>query len=225
MRVGAEPRKAGGISPDPTTVHLRTAEERESVPAEGAVQSVQEAEVTIPRQRMETLWRAETLEQLARAYWAYVTRLFLSLVRVVYSADSTTVVLFSKRLPLLRFRAPEYEVEADGRGGSVTWPIDRGLLVAKAGRGRGQLRIRVMALEDPSPDPDFDKVLVRVAVRNFYPWLRGSGRFARFGVWLYSKTQLALHVIVCNGFLRSLSRLELPEPAVAPDAEPAERTR
>ena len=39
MRVGAEPRKAGGISPDLTTVRLRTGPEREAVPAEGASQS------------------------------------------------------------------------------------------------------------------------------------------------------------------------------------------
>ena len=51
---------------------------------------------------------------------------------------------------------------------------------------------------------------VRVEVRNFYPWLRGSGRFARFGAWLYGQTQLRIHVIVCNGFLRSLARLNLP---------------
>ena len=47
-------------------------------------------------------------------------------------------------------------------------------------------------------------------MRNFYPWLRGSGRFARFGAWLYSQTQLRIHVLVCNGFLRSLAALDLP---------------
>ena len=53
-------------------------------------------------------------------------------------------------------------------------------------------------------------VLVRVAVRNFYPWLRGSGAFARFGAWLYAQTQLRIHVIVCNAYLRSLPRLDFP---------------
>jgi hypothetical protein len=218
-------RSGATISRDRATVRVLETSEDAAVPATGSVQSVQEAEVTLPRQRMERLWRPETLEALARAYWAYTTKLFLHMVRVVYAPDSTTVVLFSKRIPLLRFRAPQYETEEDGTGGNVTWPIDRGLLVARQGRGRGQLRIRVKALAEQGSDRDTTVVLVRVAVRNFYPWLRGSGGFARFGAWLYSRTQRALHVVVCKGFLRSLSRLELPEPPVAPDATPAERSR
>lgn len=218
-------RSSGTTSRNPATVRVLETSEDDAVPTTGSVQSVQEAEVTLPRQRLEQLWKPETLEALARAYWAYTTRLFLHLVRVVYAPDSTTVVLFSRRLPLLRFHAPQYEVEEDGSGGSVTWPIDRGLLVAREGRGRGQLRIRVRALGAPAGDGEATAVLVRVAVRNFYPWLRGSGAFARFGAWLYSRTQRALHVVVCNGFLRSLSRLEFPQPPVAPDAEPAERNR
>ena len=55
-----------------------------------------------------------------------------------------------------------------------------------------------------------ETLAVRLEVRNFYPWLRGSGRFARLGAWIYGQTQLRIHVIVCNGFLRSLARLDLP---------------
>ena len=47
-------------------------------------------------------------------------------------------------------------------------------------------------------------------VASFYPWLRGAGRFARFGVWLYNQTQMRMHVLVTHGFLRSLAKLELP---------------
>ena len=53
---------------------------------------------------------------------------------------------------------------------------------------------------------------IRVEVRNFYPWLRGSGRFARFGAWLYSQTQVRIHRRITIGFLRSLAGLELPPP-------------
>ena len=209
----------------PATVRVLPDDDPETVPSSGAVQSVQEAEVSMPRELLEGLWKAETLERLARAYWAYVTKLFLSLVRVVYSPTSTTVVLISKRIPLLRFHAPQYETEPDGSGGSVTWPVDRGLLVARRGRGQGHLRIRVRQLPDSDQDPDCERVLVKVAVRNFYPMLRGHGRFARFGAWLYARTQLAMHVIVCNGFLRSLRNVELPEPPTAPDAGPSGRGR
>ena len=211
-------RSVGDVDSSPATVHILPAEdEGEPLARSGAVQSVQEAHVRLPAAQRELLWKAETLERLARAYWAYVTKLFLNLVRMDYAPDSTSVVFLSKRLPLLRFGAPEYETTDDGSGGSVTWPVERGILVAKEGRNRGQLLIRVHQI--PEDDVECDTVEVRVAVRNFYPWLRGHGHFSRFGTWLYARTQLAMHVIVCNGFLRSLAALELPEPPEATDSE------
>ncbi len=47
-------------------------------------------------------------------------------------------------------------------------------------------------------------------VANFYPLLRGSGRLARIGAFLYAQTQLRIHVLVTRGYLRSLERNELP---------------
>jgi hypothetical protein len=185
----------------PVSVRLIRAGESERVPATGAVASVQEAEVTLPADLLDQLWSSENLERLARAYWAYLNRVTLGLVRVVYGADYRSIVLLSRHLPLLRFRAPEYET-GNGRG-RVTWRIERGLLVAARGRGSGFLRIDVERTRE-------DAVHIAVAVRNFYPLLRGEGRFARFGAWLYAQTQLRIHVLVCNGFLRSLARLDLP---------------
>ena len=160
------------------------------------------------------LWRPEYLESLARSYWGFLARVFLGLIRVIHTAESPSVVFVSRHFPLLHFHAPEYETEE--RRGRVTWRIERGLLVAKRGRGHGYLRICVERLDReieaeaaPSLLEAQSAVLVRVEVRNFYPWLRGSGRFARFGTWLYSQTQLRIHVLVCNGFLRSLARLEM----------------
>ena len=46
-------------------------------------------------------------------------------------------------------------------------------------------------------------------VANFYPALGGWGWFAKIGATVYRYTQLKIHVIVTNGFLRSLARLEL----------------
>ncbi len=177
------------------------------MPETGAVASVQEAEVTMPRELVAELWSPENLERLARAYWAWLSRVTLGLIRVLYGSDSRQIVLLSRRLPLLTFHAPEYET---GPGsGQVTWAIDHGLLVAREGRDRnGFLRI---AVSRPDPASAATETLrVRLEVRNFYPWLRGSGRFARFGAWLYGQTQLRIHVLVCNAFLRSLARLELP---------------
>ena len=190
------------------SVRLVHSRESERVPETGAVASVQEAEVTVSSDLLAELWRPESLERLARAYWAWLSRVTLSLVRVVYEPDSRAVVLFTRRLPLLRFGLPEYDTGPDH--GSVTWPILRGVLVARNGRDRGGfLRIAVYRHE-PRADADSETLTVRLEVRNFYPWLRGSGRFARFGAWLYSQTQLRIHVLVCNGFLRSLAALDLP---------------
>jgi hypothetical protein len=89
----------------------------------------------------------------------------------------------------------------------VTWRIDRGFLVAPPGRGKGFLRIKVTR----PPDTDADEVTARVSseVANFYPALGGWGWFAKIGAKIYRSTQLRIHVIITNGFLRSLARLDL----------------
>jgi hypothetical protein len=151
---------------------------------------------------LERLWRPEYLERLARAYWRYLSKVSLGLIRVVYAPDSRTVVLLSRQLPLLRFHAPDYDTGSDG--GTVTWRIERGLLVNRMGRGKGFLRIVVRKLDEPG------RFHLSVQVQNFYPFIRGHGRFARFGAWLYGQTQVRIHRLVTFGFLRSLARLDLP---------------
>ena len=54
------------------------------------------------------------------------------------------------------------------------------------------------------------RLRIRASVANFYPFLRGSGWFARIGSWIYSQTQLRIHVLVTRGFLRSLQDGDLP---------------
>ena len=191
------------------------------MPLTGAVGSAQEAEAILPPGAPESLWGRGHLERLERGYWRFLTRISLGLIRVVRTPASRTVTLVTRRLPLISFRAPEYETSP--HGGSVTWRIDRGLLVAREGRGRGHLRIDVRRL-DPQLQPAGHRggdapplrLHIRLEVRNFYPWLRGQGRFARFGTWLYGQTQLRVHRLVCNAYLRSLASLELPAPAGAP---------
>ena len=129
----------------PSVVQLLPPREIEEVSESGAAQSVQEAEVLMPRLQLERLWRPESLERLARSYWGFLARTFFGLIRVVHVEDSPTVVLLFRRFPLLRFRAPEYETEE--RRGRATWWIERGLLVAKRGRGRGFLRLGAERLE------------------------------------------------------------------------------
>jgi len=171
----------------------------------GPVTSKQEAEVTLPRQELDRIWNPEYLERLARTYWRWLSKISLGLLRIVYAPDSRRIVFLMPPLTLLRFQAPEYETEPDC--GTVTWRIERGLLVAPPGRGNGWLRIKVSR----PPGAQGDEVTARVSseVANFYPALGGWGWFAKIGATIYRYTQLKIHVIVTNGFLRSLARLEL----------------
>ncbi len=186
------------LLPDPETGPLSTS---------GATRSIQEAEIKAPVNVFDEMWKPEYLERLARAYWAYLGRISLGLIRVLYEPSARTVVFVSRRLPLLRFRKPQYVI---GPGfGQVTWQIERGLLVAPLGRGQGMLRIRVSA-SAREEDATEATVKVRTEVANFYPLLRGWGWFARIGVRFYNVTQVRIHAWVTHGFLRSLARLELP---------------
>jgi hypothetical protein len=183
---------------------------------DGSLGSKQVAEVTLPRSELQRMWSAEYLERLARTYWRFLSRVSLGLLRVLYTEDSREVVILTRPFVLLRFRAPVYEIESDG--GAVTWPIDRGVLVARDGRGRGYLRLSVRR---PQVDDGSREVTVTVTseVVNFYPMIA-----ARIGRFLYNQTQLRLHVIVTNAFLRSLANLDF-EQSVIGSLSPASRRR
>lgn len=180
----------------------------------GAVGSVQEAEIVVERAFLEGIWNADSLELLARGYWSFLRRMSLGIIRMIYAHDSRTVTAFG-RIPLLQFGSPRY-VTDDGVG-QVTWPIDRGLLVAREGRGKGHLRVSVERCDRDGVDDEVDarsddvRIIAKVEVENFYPGIRGRGRFARLGAFFYSQTQLRIHVIVCNAYLLSLPKLDFPE--------------
>jgi hypothetical protein len=178
---------------------------------DGGVTSIQVAEVTLPRAELDRVWSPEYLERLARTYWRFLSRVSLGILRVLYTETSREVVAFTRPFVLLCFRAPEYEIEP--LRGTVTWPIERGLLVAPSGRGRGYLRLTVRRPPDNDGSPE---VTVRISseVVQFYPLLAGWGWFARIGRAVYNQTQLRLHVIVTYAFLRSLSNLEFERSAV-----------
>jgi hypothetical protein len=170
------------------------------------ISSKQVAEVTLPGSELERIWSPEYLERLARTYWRFLTRVSLGLLRVLYTPDSREVVVLCRPFVLLRFRPPEYEFHVDG--GTVTWPIDRGLLVASRGRGRGYLRLTVERRPKGGDDGRGREAIAVVTseVVNFYPMIA-----SRLGRWIYDQTQLRIHVIVTHAFLRSLANLELEE--------------
>ena len=177
-----------------------------TVDSEGAVRSVQAAELTMPRETLDAIWTPMHLERLARTYWRFLSRCTLGLVRVAYTPRERFVVLIARPLVLLRFQAPEYEM--DDRRGVVRWRIERGLLVSRRGRGgNGYLQIDVRR-SDPNAE-GWVTAHVEVEVASFYPAIAsGVSR------WVYANTQSRIHVVVTHGFLRSLARLDLAESRV-----------
>ncbi|HEY6780261.1 MAG TPA: hypothetical protein VI111_04860, partial [Thermoleophilaceae bacterium] len=131
----------------------------------------------------------------------------LGIIRVTYTENERAVVVIGRPLVLLRFHAPEYDFGP--HHGTVTWRIDKGLLVAPAGRSRGYLRLTVRRPSDDDGTSTEVTGTVSSEVINFYPMIAGWGWFSRVGRFLYRETQLRIHVIVTHAFLRSLARLDL----------------
>ena len=166
----------------------------------GAVRSVQSAVLTMAAKDLDRIWTPANLENLARTYWRFLSRVTLNIIRIKYTADSRSVVLLGRPLTLLRFEAPEYTIEGDH--GAVRWRIRDGLLVARAGRGCGFLEL-VVRREPPRPD-GLEDLLIEVEVANFYPSIAVG-----FSEPVYEMTQSAVHVLVTHSFLRSLAKLDL----------------
>jgi hypothetical protein len=178
------------------------------IASDGGVRSAQLAKLTIEADELERLWVRPNLENLARTYWRFLTRVTLGLIRVVYDHDARSVVLLIRPLTLLRFDPPEYHTERDR--GCVTWRIRDGLLVARAGHGSGFLRIDVRRLSEAgAAPPGMAALRIEVEVANFYPSIA-----AGLSAPVYEMTQSALHVLVTHAFLRSLAKLDLAESKV-----------
>jgi hypothetical protein len=179
------------------------------VDSEGAVRSVQAAELTMPRETLDAIWTPMHLERLARTYWRFLSRCTLGLVRVAYTPRERFVALIARPLVLLRFQAPEYEM--DQERGIVRWRIENGVLVARRGRGgNGYLEIDIRRLDPLDGDAQgCERLHVEIEVANFYPAI--ASRLSR---WVYANTQSRIHVIVTWAFLRSLARLDLAESRV-----------
>ena len=119
------------------------------------------AELTLASGVVERIWTQENLERPCPGLLApSEVRATFGLVRVVYGEDSRSVVLLRRRLVLLRFRSPEYDVGADRAG--VTWRIARGVLVAPEGRDGGFPRIAVERGPGAEHEDGERRVLVRL---------------------------------------------------------------
>jgi hypothetical protein len=211
------------LAPTLTRIHDRLASRRVERPAhavivsprrstviasDGGVRSAQLATLTMDAGDLDRLWIKPNLENLARTYWRFLTRVTLGLIRVVYDDNARSLVLLGRPLTLLRFDLPEYHVGPDS--GRVTWPIRDGLPVARAGRRSGYLRIDVQRPPEPEEaTPGRAAVRIEVEVANFYPSIA-----AGFSTPVYEMTQALLHVLVTHAVLRSLTNLDLAQSKV-----------
>jgi hypothetical protein len=189
----------------------RPTDETKLDPETGAATSRQAADIILPAGEIEGIWTPETLERVARTYWATLQRFTLGLVRVHYTPTERAVVFVLPQLRLLTFKAPEYEM--DRCRGIVRWRIEKGVLVSARGRGGdGYLEIDIHRRDEPE-----GKVTLNVAVEvaNYYPTLGSRWR------WIYVNTQSKIHVVACNFFLRRLVRRDLSTSHVGHFAGPA----
>jgi hypothetical protein len=208
-------RRLLGSSPRVEGVVVRTPTDDTKIDADGAVRSIQGADIVLDEELFDELWTPETLERLARTYWAYLSKVTGGLIRVYYTEGERYVCLLFRPFKLLTFRAPEYEIEADR--GIVRWRIEKGLLVARRGHGGdGYLEIDVRRL--PCDEAGKARVHVEVEVANFYPAIA-----SRLGRFLYTNTQSRIHVIVTHGFLRRLARRDLEQSVTGRYRVPAPR--
>ncbi|MDQ6805005.1 MAG: hypothetical protein M3065_08535 [Actinomycetota bacterium] len=201
-RAARLPARAVIVSPRESTV----------IAKDGAVRSVQSAELTMSAADLDRLWSPTSLENLGRTYWRFLSRVTLGLIRVAYGHDVRAVVLVARPLTLLRFDAPEYLLEPDH--GNIRWRIRDGLLVARSGRGSGFLAVDVR--RRPAETPDRATLRIEVEVANFYPSI-ASG----LSQLVYEATQSNIHVLVTHAFLRSLAKLDLAQSKVRRFAAPA----
>lgn len=182
-------------------VRIVDGERSTTVDEEGAVRSVQAAELTLPAGALDMVWSPMHLERLARTYWRFLARATLGIVHVDYAPGERAIVALTRPLVLLRFDEPEYELDAER--GWARWRIRDGLLVAPRGvRSGGFLEIEVA--RRPAPEPGLAIWRVEVEVANFYPAIASA-----FSMPVYMATQTRVHVLVTHAFLRSLARLDL----------------
>jgi hypothetical protein len=172
---------------------------------DGAVRSVQSADLTMTAADADRMLCPRNLENLAATYWRFLTRVTRGLIRVYYGENERRVCLLIKPITLLRFDAPDYVLEPGH--GNVRWRIKDGLLVARNGRGSGFLALDVRRLE--AGQPQRARLRIEVEVANFYPSIAH-----RFSKPVYEATQSVIHVLVTHAFLRSLARLDLAKSKV-----------
>jgi hypothetical protein len=181
----------------------------EKTPRTGPAASIHEANLWVGADVAPRLLTADFLGSVAAEYRRFLGKVSGALLRTRFEPGYESLVLLFSRTSLLRFRAPVYGEGPDWA--ELRWSIESGLLVAPVGRGRGSLRLYLRRLPSRGDGgEELVPMLARMEVDGYYPRIRGGGRFAGIGAWLYAQTQARIHTLIMRGFLRFLSRIEVP---------------
>jgi hypothetical protein len=134
--------------------------------------------------------------RLGSAYWQEVERSTRGAVRARRTAESVELRLFGRAPALLRFGAPQIQVDASGV--SCTYPVVGGLLARGAG---GEL------VFEQQRRPTW---CVRALVRDFSPRLAGRAGSAGWRGFVYRQVQARLHRAIGRRYFARLVRESLP---------------
>ena len=134
--------------------------------------------------------------RLGLAYWHEVERSTLGAVRARRTPESVELCLFGRPPALLRFGAPEIQVDLTGI--SCTYPVLGGLLARGAG---GEL------VFEQRRSPAW---CVRTLVRDFSPRLAGRTGKPGWRGFVYHQVQARLHRAIGRRYIARLVRESLP---------------
>ncbi len=180
--------------------------------AAGRARSVQAADLPLRPATFAAIFSPDGPDRLARAYWRFLTRITLGLIRVVRTPDAELVVLLGRPAVLLAFGLPDCRLEPDRA--LITWEIRGGLLAVRQPAGPdGSLTIDLRRL-DRAP-LGAHAVRVEVSVAGFRPTIA-----RRFGRTAYALTQARVHVFVTHSFMRWLARARLACPRAPAESRP-----
>ena len=169
-----------------------------------AVRSIQRGEFRMGSAALEKAWSPEGLACLAGQYWRPIVQRSGRLLRLVRTDHGPRLVLIVAPLALIRLHPPRYALSDDTA--EVSWRIESGLLVATTPASDGAV-LRILARrERDARSPDDALLHLSVEVEGYQPRLRGRGRFARVGIWVYRRTQLRIHMWQARAFMRSVGR-------------------
>ncbi len=175
---------------------------------EGAVRSVQAADLSMPAEELDAIWSPMHLERLARTYWKYLSRVTLGLIRVAYTNDRARGGPRDAPVRAPALPGPGVRDGRPARRRALAHPRRHPRRRARP-RGRRLPAIGIERCAAGDDDPDAPRRTSRWRSRTSIRRSRAASAAS-----CTRQTQSRIHVLVTHGFLRSLARLELEESAV-----------